>query len=244
MDEGYVNTIETFGTLDGPGIRYVLFLQGCPLRCKFCHNRDTWDRSSGKKTSVEEVVADAEQYLPFYQNSGGGLTISGGEPMLQIDFACKLFQAVKDRLHLHTALDTCGLMEPEKAEALIRWTDLVLMDIKAVDPDEHKALTGVSNEKILVFANWLQKIGKPVWIRHVLIPGVNDDKEHLTALAELIRDKNHVERVEILGYHKLGIHKWEEFDQEDPLAHVPTAKAEDVERAREFLRAQGLAVVS
>lgn len=244
MGDGYVNAVETFGTLDGPGIRYVLFLQGCPLRCQFCHNRDTWDLSGGKKTSVEEVVADVEKYLPFYRNSGGGLTISGGEPMMQSDFACQLFRAVKDRFQLHTVLDTCGLVEPEKAEALLRWTDLVLMDIKAVDPAEHKALTGVSNEKILVFANWLQEIRKPVWIRHVLIPGVNDDKEHLIALAELMREKNHVERVEILGYHKLGVHKWKELGQEDPLAHVPTAKAEDVERAREFLRAQGLAVVS
>jgi len=242
MDTGYVHSVETFGTVDGPGIRYVLFLQGCRLRCKFCHNRDAWEKTSEKKATVADILSDISNYADFYRRSGGGVTASGGEPALQPDFVVALFEAVKD-MGLNTALDTSGHVEPETVNRLLDVTDLVLFGLKALHREEHKALTGVSNERVLDFAAHLKRVGKPVWLRYVLLPGVNDDEAHLEALAEFARDLGNLKRVEILGYHKLGTHKWALCDESDPLPNVPPAEPGQVEKVRQRLRFLGLSEV-
>lgn len=238
MTKGFIHSVETFGTVDGPGIRYVLFLQGCPLRCKYCHNRDTWDMRLGQEITFEEVIADLKKYLSFYKNSGGGITISGGEPTLQMGFVTEIFKGAK-RLGLNTALDTSGFTSIEKAKELLTEADLVLLDIKAVDPAKHQELTGVDNKKILSFAGHLAEISKPVWIRYVLIPGVNNSEEDLELLAQTVNRLANIEKVELLGYHKMGAEKWQVCGEEDPFAHVQAASKEDVTAAKAFLEAKG-----
>lgn len=237
-----IHSVETFGTVDGPGIRYVIFFQGCPLQCKYCHNRDTWDARTGEEITLDAVISDVKKYLRFYQSSGGGLTASGGEPTVQADFVTQLFAAIKG-LGLNTALDTSGYVPEAGLDDLLAVTDLVLLDIKAVDPQEHQKLTGVTNERILKFADLLKEINKPVWVRHVLLPNVNDDSEHLTALANLVKSYPNTVKIELLGFHKLGVHKWEACGDTDPLNQVPAATLEVVDKARQFLRAQGLTIV-
>lgn len=239
---GYIHSIETFGTVDGPGIRYVVFLQGCPLQCKYCHNRDTWNMAQGKQVSAHEIIKDIEKYLNFYKQSGGGITASGGEPALQPDFVTEVFRLVKE-MNLNTALDTSGYVEFDRIKFLMEVTDLVLLDIKTLDNRDHLDLTGVSNEKILNFAQVLNEINKPVWIRYVLIPEVNDSADHLASLADLVKGLGNINNVEVLGYHKLGVHKWQLCSEEDPLAHVRPASTDQVEKAREYLRASGVKVV-
>ncbi|ALS28125.1 pyruvate formate lyase-activating protein [Paenibacillus sp. 32O-W] len=206
--KGRIHSIETFGTLDGPGIRFVLFMQGCMLRCRYCHNPDSWAADAGRTMEVEEVMAEIEPYLAYYRASGGGITVSGGEPTLQAPFVAELFRACKERWGLHTAVDTSGFCEPDHAAGLLEQTDLVLLDLKLMDNDRHAALTGQPNERTLRFAKWLSDRRKPVWIRHVLVPGVTDRSEDLLALGKFIGTLNGVEKVEVLPYHRMGAYKW------------------------------------
>src|SRR5690606_18796532 len=173
---GRIHSLETFGTLDGPGIRFVLFMQGCALQCQFCHNPDSWNTRAGKLVTIDEVVAEIEPYLPYYRPNGGGVTVSGGEPTLQASFVAKLFKAVK-ALGLTTAIDSSGFCEPSHAEELLSVTDLVLLDLKEIHPERHEALTGQPNDRILRFARHLSEQGKRMWIRHVLVPGITDAQE-------------------------------------------------------------------
>ncbi|MFW6248104.1 MAG: pyruvate formate-lyase-activating protein [bacterium] len=229
---GYLHSVETFGTLDGPGIRYVLFFQGCHLRCVFCQNRDTWERNPGRVVTVSELVKELKRYKTYMTSSGGGVTASGGDPILQPDFVGALFSACRTE-GIHTALDTSGLtrITPE-VELLLANTDLVLLDVKAVDPALHRRLTGRSNERILAFARHLAEIGKPVWIRHVVVPGYTETEASARETAGFVRELPNVERVDLLPYHAYGKHKWEAMGEAYPLEDVEPPSRERMESLR------------
>lgn len=233
--KGRIHSLETFGTVDGPGIRFVLFLQGCALKCKFCHNADTWDTTGGTEMTVDEVLAEIEPYLNYYRNSGGGLTVTGGEPTLQAPFVTEVFKAVKEKWGLHTTLDSSGFSETAKAEKLMEVTDLVLLDLKQMDREKHIWLTSQPNDRTLTFAKYLSDHGKKMWIRHVLIPGITDSASHLLEMGEFIGSLHGVEKVEILPYHEMGVYKWEELGKEYPLKGQRSPSDEEVERAYELI---------
>ncbi len=240
MQQGNIHSIETCGTVDGPGIRYVLFTQGCLLRCQFCHNPDTWEIGAGNVMNVEDIMKDIESYRPFMDASGGGVTASGGEPLLQIPFLTELFKACRAK-GIHTAIDSSGGNYAQNAEyqaqfdELLKYTDLVLVDLKHINRDKHKRLTGKYNDHILKFAQHLSDKNIPVWIRHVLIPGITDIDEYLDQLGEFIGTLNNVERVEVLPYHKLGVYKWEALNLKYPLEGVEPPTDERVANAHERL---------
>jgi pyruvate formate lyase activating enzyme len=237
---GNVHSIETFGSVDGPGIRYVVFLQGCLLRCQFCHNADTWEIGSGKEMSVEEIIQDLTSYLPFIDASGGGITVSGGEPLLQIPFLIELFKECKKR-GIHTTIDSsggCYSNSPhfqEQLNELIKYTDLILMDLKHIDKEKHKKLTGLTNEHILQFAHFLSDHQVPVWVRHVLVPTITNDENDLNELGDFIGTLKNVQKVEVLPYHKLGVYKWEQLGLEYPLKDIDPPSDEEVEKAYKIL---------
>lgn len=228
---GRIHSIETFGTLDGPGIRFILFMQGCALQCQYCHNPDSWDMKAGKEMSVEEVLAEIEPFLPYYQKSGGGITVTGGEPTLQAPFVAKLFEECKKRWNLHTTLDSSGFCDPRKAEQLMKVTDLVLLDLKQMNREKHISLTSQSNDRILKFAEWLSDIGKTIWVRFVLVPGLTDAHGDLLELGKFIGKLNGIERVDILPYHRMGVFKWQQLGKQYPLEGVPTPTDQEVKRA-------------
>ena len=215
---GRVHSIESFGTVDGPGIRLVVFLQGCPMRCLYCHNPDTWERSGGSEITVSEIISEYEKNRAFYKN--GGITVTGGEPLWQIDFVTELFKQAR-ALGIHTCIDTSGVTfsekNTEKFDALMEYTSLVMLDIKHIDSDKHKALTGVTNENILAFARYLEKKQIPLWIRHVVIEGYTDDEGDLARLGEFIGSLRNLAALDVLPYHTLGVKKYEELGLEYPL---------------------------
>lgn len=229
-----VHSIETFGTVDGPGIRYVVFLQGCHLQCKYCQNRDTWDINSGKYISVEELVNNIKKYIT-YITPRGGVTISGGEPLLQPYFLITLFKELK-KLGIHTAIDTSGMVEiTDTIKELLSLTDLVLLDIKQIDSKKCKDLVGFSNEKELTFAKYLSDNNIPIWIRQVLVPGYTDDEKDLLKLKDFLSSLKTVQKIELLPYHNLGKHKWEALNQPYPLENIQPATQDDFERAKKIL---------
>lgn len=232
---GLVHSFETFTTVDGPGIRFILFLSNCPLRCKYCHNPDTW-ACKGKEYSVDDIVNEILKYKNYYKN--GGVTISGGEPLLQIDFVIEIFKKLK-KYNMHTAIDTSGITfngnQIEKFDELNKYTDLYLLDIKEIDDKKHLDLTGKSNKNILEFAQYLSKKNKKVWIRHVIVPTINLDKDDLIKTREFIDTLNNVERVDVLPYHTLGVHKYKELGLKYPLEGVRTPTSEEIKFAKEIL---------
>ena len=232
---GKIHSIETFGTVDGPGIRYVIFLQGCHLRCKYCHNRDTWDTTIGTPKKVSELVQDIQKYSDYIKFSKGGVTVTGGEPLLQPKFLIALFTELK-KLGYHTALDTSGMfpLTPEVKQVL-SLTDLVLLDIKHIDDEKCKDLVGFSNKLELEFANYLSENGIKMWIRQVIIPGITDDENDLIRLKEFLQTLKTVEKIELNPYHTLGVYKWENLGLEYPLKGVRQANTEDIERAKRIL---------
>lgn len=233
--EGRIHSIESFGTVDGPGIRFVVFMQGCPLKCKYCHNRDTWNLEGGHTISVKELVKEVMHYKSYIDNSGGGVTVSGGEPLLQAGFVTELFKELKKK-KIHTALDTAGSLPiTDEIKELLSYTDLVLLDIKQIDNEKAIKLTGSPNKNNLNFAKYLNEINKPVWIRQVLVPGYTDDESDLLKLKEFINSLKNVENVEILPYHNLGKFKWKELGENYELENVVPPKLEDVERAKKIL---------
>lgn len=230
-----IHSFETFGTVDGPGIRFVVFMQGCHLRCKYCHNRDTWDINTGEIVNIKELVDKIEKYSTYFKASNGGVTISGGEPLLQVDFLITLFKELK-KLGIHTAIDTSGMVDiTDKIKELISLTDLFLLDIKHINSEKCKELVGFSNEKELEFAKYLNSINKPMWIRQVLIHGITDEKEDLLKLKEFIKSLSNIEKVEILKYHDMGKFKWEQMGYKYDLDGIPNATDEDVSRVKEIL---------
>ena len=232
---GKIHSIESMGTLDGPGIRFVIFMQGCILRCKYCHNRDTWQTNAGKMVTSDELINKILRCKPYFDVSGGGVTVSGGEPLLQSKFVTKLFKRLHE-LGINTCLDTAGSLSiTEDIKELLNYTDLVLLDIKHIDNQKSIDLVGTSNENNLEFAKYLSDNNIPVWIRQVLVPGYTDNEKDLKRLKEFISGLKNVEKVEVLPYHNLGKFKWEEIGEEYPLENVRTATDEDVERAKKIL---------
>ncbi len=236
---GRVHSIETMGTLEGPGIRFVVFLQGCPLRCLFCHNPDTWQVDAGTGMEVERLLEELDGYRSFIDASGGGITCTGGEPLLQAGFVAEFFERCRS-LGIHTALDTSGYAE--LSDAVIRvleHTDLVLLDIKHSHEKGHRKLTGVSFETIERFARYVDRSASDLWVRHVLIPGYTLEPQVLKATAAFIGSLGTVSRVDLLPYHELGKHKWEALGKRYPLAEIRPPDQNEVDRAYQvFLEAR------
>ena len=230
-----IHSFETFGAVDGPGIRFVIFTQGCNLKCKYCQNRDTWCHQGGTKYTVKEILDKIERYKNYIIPSGGGVTVSGGEPLLHLDFLIALFTELKKKGY-HTAIDTSGVFYlTPKIKEIINLTDLFLLDIKCINDKICRDLTGVSNEKELEFAQYLSSIGKHMWIRQVLVPGYTDKEEDLKKLKEFLSTLKTVDKVEILPYHDMGKFKWINLGLTYPLEGVRTANEQDVERAKTIL---------
>lgn len=239
--EGWVHSTETFGTADGPGIRYVLFLSGCPLRCQYCHNPDTWHRKDGTLTAVEDILSDIAQYRNFFGRGRGrgGVTLSGGEPLVQPKFCKAILRGCKD-MGLHTALDTSGYLGKDADDELLANVDLVLLDIKAASGMKYKSLTNVALDPTVRFAERLAHMNKPVWLRHVLVPGFTDKLDDLEALATFAASLGNVERVDVLPFHQLGEHKWRDRGLDYKLAGVRPPSPEIMIKARDIFRAAGL----
>ena len=229
-----VHSVESFGAVDGPGIRYVLFLQGCHLQCKYCHNRDTWDMNGGKYKSLDDIYDSILRYKNYIVPNGG-VTVSGGEPLLQVKFLIELFTKLKKQ-KIHTCIDTSGIVSlTDDIKKVLELTDLVLLDIKHIDDEKCKDLVGRSNKLELEFAKYLSDNNIPVWIRQVLIPGYTDSEEDLLKLKDFLSTLNNVEKVEFLPYHSMGKFKWKELGFKYELEDVRDATSEDVDRAKRTL---------
>ncbi len=234
-----VHSTESFGSVDGPGIRFVIFLKGCPMRCQFCHNPDSWSEEGAERMTVDEVLDRAWRFHSYWGEEGG-ITVSGGEALLQIDALTTLFRKAHER-GINTCLDTSA--QPftrngrwfSKFEELMKYTDTVLLDIKHIDDEAHRRLTRHSNRNILDCARYLSDIGQRVWIRHVLIPGITDDDDQLHRLAEFLKTLHHIERIDILPYHTLGVSKYEKLGIDYPLKDVPQPTPERVAHANRIM---------
>lgn len=252
-DMGKIHSIETFGTVDGPGVRFVVFFQGCPMRCQYCHNPDTWLPEDGTDVTADQILAKVERNRAFYKT--GGITATGGEPMLQMEFLTELFTKAKSR-GIHTCLDTSGVMFPGEdgcqeegaardneeghmgqIDALLSVTDLVMLDIKHMEPEAHRKLTGHSNENILDFARYLDAMRKPVWIRHVVVPGITYDSKELTELGHFLGTLSNVEKLEVLPYHALGKVKYDNLGIDYVLKDTPQLTKEQAKEAERIIRA-------
>lgn len=234
--KGNIHSIETCGTVDGPGIRFVIFMQGCPLRCQYCHNPDTWQTDTNKLITVDEIMQKYDGVKEFVQS--GGITVTGGEPLLQIDFVTELFKVAKAH-GIHTALDTSGItFNPENTEninKLLKYTDLVLLDIKHIDDEEHKKLTGASNKNILAFAQYLSEKQIPVWIRHVVVKDITLNEKYLKELGKFLATLNNIKALDILPYHNMAIPKYESLGINYPLKNTPPTSKEEAINARNII---------
>ncbi|MGM9681735.1 MAG: pyruvate formate-lyase-activating protein [Eubacteriales bacterium] len=226
---GKIHSVETFGTVDGPGVRFVVFFQGCPMRCLYCHNPDTWELPDGRDADSADLIARLLRNRPFYQT--GGITATGGEPMLQMAFLTDLFARAKEN-GIHTCLDTSGICfdkdRREESDRLMEVTDLVMLDIKHTDREGHLHLTGRDPAPIRQFGDYLTAMGKPVWIRHVVVPGITDDEEELTALGLWLKAHPNVEKLELLPYHTMGRVKYQKMGMDYPLGDTPAFAKEDL----------------
>lgn len=239
--KGLVHSLESFGSVDGPGVRFVVFMQGCKMRCKYCHNPETWN-NDGEEYTPQQLLEKVWKYRAYWgkDSEKGGVTVSGGEPLLQIDFLISFFKLLKEK-GVHTAIDTAGqpFNQSEsfmaKFDELLKYTDLVLLDLKEMDSEAHKNLTGHGNDNILAMAKYLSDKGVPMWIRHVLVPTVTDSEESLVELSKFIKSLKTVEKVEILPYHKLGLFKWKNMNLKYPLEGIPTPTKDEVRKAEEIL---------
>lgn len=238
---GHIHSTESFGAADGPGVRFIVFMQGCHMRCRYCHNPDTWKMDGGDEVTADEILKRALRFKPYW-GKDGGITISGGEPLLQIDFVIELFKKAKE-LGINTCIDTAGnpftKEDPffSKFEELMKYTDLLLLDLKEINPTRHKDLTGFDNSNIIEMAKYLSEINKPVWIRHVLVPEHSDFDEDLDALGDFIDTLSNVDRVEILPYHTLGKFKWENLGIPYSLESISPPSAERIENAKQRIHA-------
>jgi len=238
---GFIHSQVIGGAVDGPGMRFVLFFSGCQMRCLYCHNPDTWDIKQGKKRTLEEMVTEVGKVAPFLK--GGGLTATGGEPLIQPEFVHAWFSECKARYGVHTALDTNGLLSSRLPDEWFDAVDLVLLDIKQIDPEKHRRLTAVPLQPVLDFAERLARMNKPAWIRYVLVPGYSDAVEDVDRLADYIAGLKNVEKVELLPFHKMGEYKWKELNMTYELADVEPPDDELIERVREQFESRGLAVL-
>ena len=239
--KGRIHSVESFGSADGPGVRYIVFLKGCNMRCQYCHNPDTWAKDGGELMTPEEVLKKALRYKTYWKEKGG-ITVSGGEALLQIDFVTELFRLAKEK-GVNTCLDTSGnpfsLEEPFKSkfDELMKYTDLFMLDIKHMDDAAHRKLTGQTNQNILEMAAYLSDHGKAMWIRHVLVPGITTEEDELQRLRSFLDTLKTVERVEVLPYHTLGVFKWKELGIPYQLEGVDPPTKEQIDRAKEILGA-------
>lgn len=233
---GNIHSLESCGTVDGPGIRFVVFTQGCPMRCQYCHNPDSWTTTENKKMSVDEILEKYEGVKEFLRN--GGLTVTGGEPLLQIDFVTELFKKAKEK-QIHTALDTSGILfnrkNTEKIDKLLNYTDLVLLDIKHIDNVEHKKLTGMPNLNILDFAKYLSEKNIPVWIRHVVVPEITYNEKYLSELGEFLSTLNNIKALDVLPYHNMAIPKYENLGINYSLKDLQPLTKEEAIKARDII---------
>lgn len=233
---GNIHSIESCGTVDGPGIRFVVFMQGCPMRCKYCHNPDSWELNKGKNYTVSGILDKYEGVKEFVKN--GGLTVTGGEPLLQIDFVTELFKRSKMR-KIHTALDTSGITfnkdDTSKIDRLLKFTDLVLLDIKHIDDEEHKKLTGYSNKSILEFAKYLSDKNIPVWIRHVVVPGLTFEEKYLSELGKFLASLKNIKALDVLPYHDMAVQKYDSLGIDYPLKGVKPLTKEEAIEARNII---------
>jgi pyruvate formate lyase activating enzyme len=237
--QGFIHSFETFGTKDGPGIRFVLFMQGCPLRCLYCHNPDTWDKKDAKYSfTPQEVYQELDKVKNFVR---GGITVSGGEPLLQVEFVLELFKICKEH-GIHTALDTSGIFLNDKVKELLKYTDLVLLDIKQINPIKYRELTCAPLEPTLKFMEYLNNINKPVWLRYVLVPHYTDDEKDLAEWAGYASQFRNVERVDILPFHQMAIHKWEQLGIEYKLKDTEPPTLEEKEKVASIFKSYGLPV--
>jgi len=236
--KGYIHSEESFGTVDGPGLRYVVFLQGCPMRCLFCHNPDTWKMHDGKQVEPQEIIDRFLKNQSFYRN--GGITVTGGEPLLQIDFLISLFTLAK-QYDIHTCIDTSGITCQNtdeyraKLDELIKLTDLVMLDIKHIHPDKHLHLTKQKNENILKFAKYLESKKIPLWIRHVVVPGITDNPNDLMDLGRFIGTLSNLKALDVLPYHTMGVNKYKELGLTYPLEGVEALSKEKAMEARKYI---------
>lgn len=234
--KGRIHSTESFGTVDGPGVRFVVFFQGCPLRCKYCHNPDTWNFSGGREVTAEELMKEYDSYKEFLKS--GGITATGGEPLAQPEFLAELFALAKSK-GVHTCLDTsAGVYDPahhEKIDEALKYTDLVMLDIKHIDNEEHKRLTGKGNRNILAFAEHIRELGIPVWIRHVVVPGITDKYEELFALGEFLSTLSNIKALDVLPYHDMAKPKYAELGLDYPLGDTPPLTKEEAIKARDII---------
>ncbi|OOE80900.1 pyruvate formate lyase-activating protein [Salinivibrio sp. ML198] len=240
---GRIHSFESCGTVDGPGIRFIVFMQGCLMRCKYCHNRDTWDTHGGKEVTVDEIMKDVRAYRHFITASGGGVTASGGEAMLQPEFVRDFFRAANAE-GIHTCLDTNGYIRKHTPviDEVLDATDLVMLDLKQLNDHVHEDLVGVSNRRTLDFAKYLQKIGQKTWIRYVVVPGYTDDDDSAHRLGQFIQNMDNIEKVELLPYHQLGAHKWEALGHDYELQDVSPPSKEVMDRVKEIIASYGHSV--
>lgn len=242
---GKIHSVETCGTVDGPGIRYVVFLSGCSLRCRYCHNPDTSFAPRGEETDAREVVADVVRYADFLRGSGGGVTLSGGDPLFQIEFSRAILSGCR-AAGLHTALDTSGALGADADDAFLSLVDLTLLDVKSGDPATYRAATGGDLAPTLAFARRLAALGKKIWLRFVFVPGLTDADGNVRRVADFAASLggNVVERVDVLPFHKIGAFKWRELGLRDPLAETPEPSSEAVARAKSIFVAAGFPAVA
>ena len=237
--KGYIHSTESFGTVDGPGLRFVVFMQGCPLRCLYCHNPDTWDKEKGKETTADELLTEYNKNREFYKR--GGITVTGGEPLLQLDFVTELFRKSKEQ-GIHTCLDTSGIVfnknsaeQVSRFDELIKHTDLVMLDIKHIDPEKHKTLTGSQNSNVLDFAEYLSENNIPLWIRHVVVKGHTDNKDDLKRLGRYLAHLKTLKALDVLPYHTMGVNKYKELGMSYPLEGVEALSAQEAVKAKSFI---------
>lgn len=238
---GKIHSLESCGTVDGPGIRFVVFTQGCPLRCLYCHNPDCRHLEDGKEVSVDDIITEVQKYRSYMAFSGGGVTVTGGEPLMQPQFVAAIFKRCQE-LGIHTTLDTSGYVLIEAAKPVLKYTDLVLLDIKSYKPDLYRQVTSVSIEPTLKFAQYLQEIKKPTWIRFVLVPNLTDPIENIKGLAEFIATLDNVEQVEVLPFHQMGIYKWEQLGYEYQLKDATPPSPELIANTINIFQSYGLKV--
>lgn len=237
--DGYIHSTESFGTVDGPGIRFVVFLQGCPMRCLYCHNPDTWEAGKGEKKSADEILKEYDKNRDFYKR--GGITVTGGEPLLQIDFVTELFRKAKEK-GIHTCIDTSGITFNKNSEKcvsrfdeLMKYTDLVMLDIKHIDPEGHKRLTGQDNKNVLDFASYLEEKEKPFWVRHVIVEGHTDKKEELVRLGKYLAQFRFLKALDVIPYHTMGVSKYENLGIDYPLKGADALSVSDAVKAKGYI---------
>lgn len=238
--KGYIHSVETFGSVDGPGVRYVVFMQGCPLRCLYCHNPDSWKMKDGKLKSVKEIVSDIMKYSSFI--SSGGVTISGGEPLLQAKFVLKLIKQLKKH-NIHVAVDTSGSLPLKVSKDVLDAADLIMLDIKELNESDHKTLTGLGNSNTLETLSYLKSINKPIWIRHVVLPSYTLNESKLKNLAEFLTNYNNIEKIELLPFHKFGEYKWENLGYDYKLKQIEPPTSEEMKKVKQIFTDLGLPVV-